>query len=126
MSAKLLVIDDQPAMQRLVVTILKQENYEIRSAFSVSEALELIFDQLPDLVCCDLMMPERSGLDFLIHCRQTETLSKLPVIIITGTGEEDMAKKALALGAYAFLAKPFSRTQLSELVKAALRHVGQA
>jgi CheY-like chemotaxis protein len=120
MAAKVLIIDDDPTIRRMTTTILERGNYQVQAARSVAQALEMIAEQRPDVVCCDLMMPGESGIDFLEYRRQSPDLADIPVIVISAVGEERMIRKARALGAFDCLAKPFSRNQLLSMVDSAL------
>jgi CheY-like chemotaxis protein len=120
MTATILIVDDDPAIRWLISAILDQKGYKTLTASGVKEALEVIDQQMPDLVCCDLVMPQADGIDFLEYCRQTPKLANLAVIIISAAGEEEMVDRARELGAYACLGKPFSRAYLLELIMSAL------
>jgi len=117
---RILVVDDDPVMRRLIAVILESKDYQVQLASSVANALEAIVQQQPDVVCCDLMMPEVSGLALLEQVRDNPKLAGVPVIVISATGEEEMIQQAQALGAFAHLAKPFSKTALLALVESAL------
>jgi len=117
---RILVVDDDPVMRRLIAVILESKDYQVQLASSVANALEAIVQQQPDVVCCDLMMPEVSGLALLEQVRDNPKLAGVPVIVISATGEEEMIQQAQALGAFAHLAKPFSKTALLALVESAI------
>jgi len=117
---RILVVDDDPVMRRLIAVILESKDYQVQLASSVANALEAIAQQQPDVVCCDLMMPEVSGLALLEQMRDDPDLAGIPVIVVSATGEEEMIHQARALGAFAHLAKPFSKTALLTLVESAL------
>lgn len=119
-SPMVIVIDDDPIMQRLITNLLTREGYQVQAVNSVSRALDLIAKQPPDVVLCDLVLPLTSGLDFLRHCQETPALRHLPVVIVSATSEEAKIAEALALGAVAHLPKPFSQAQLSSIVSRAL------
>lgn len=121
MAPRILVIDDDPVLQRMISAILATKNYQVETASSVDQSLELIAQQPPDVICCDLMMPKISGLDFLEYCRQTPELQNVPVIVISASGEEEIINQAIALGALACLPKPFSRAQILDAVESALK-----
>lgn len=121
MGPNILVIDDDPVMRRLISTILERGNYQVEAVPSVTDALDFIAQQRPDLVCCDLIMPKAGGLDFLERLHETENQAALPVIVISAAGEGDMINRAHALGAFGHLLKPFTRAQLLDLVESALR-----
>lgn len=123
MTSKILVIDDDEAIRYMMAAILKKQNYRVTGASTVQQALDLLAKETPDVVCCDLMMPGVSGLDFLEHCRGNPALEKMPVIVVSAAGEEDVINQALTLGAFACLNKPFSKAQLLEIVASALESI---
>jgi CheY-like chemotaxis protein len=113
---RVLIIDDNPAMQQVIATILESHGYETVSVYSIDEAQTQIDEWQPNLICCDLLMPVKSGLDFLQERLDDPRLLTIPVIILTGSGEGSSVEKALQLGADAVLEKPFSRIQLLDVV----------
>jgi DNA-binding NtrC family response regulator len=122
MKEKILVIDDDPSLRRVMEYNLQQEGYDVSVAASGEKGLGM-FDQLmPALVITDMKMPGIDGLDVLRHIRQLspETL----VIIITAFGEVDRAVEAMKAGAYDYIQKPFSRDSLKLTVRKALQYSG--
>ncbi|TLU82942.1 MAG: sigma-54-dependent Fis family transcriptional regulator [Chlorobium sp.] len=122
MKQRILVIDDDPSLRRVMEYNLQQEGYEVSVAASGEKGLGM-FDQLmPALVITDMKMPGIDGLDVLRHIRQRspETL----VIIITAFGEVDRAVEAMKAGAYDYIQKPFSRDSLKLTVSKALQYSG--
>jgi CheY-like chemotaxis protein len=111
-----LVIDDDPIMRRLMMAVLDKSGYTVRTSSSVAEGLELIAQQTPDIILCDMALPEMSGLDFLRHCRANPDLAKIPVIIVSSVSDEFKVREALELGAAAHISKPFSQAQLLQAV----------
>ena len=73
-----------------------------------------------DVICCDMMMPNESGIDFMRLCKADESLREIPVIIISGSGLPEMVSEAVALGAFDYLGKPFTQSELQMLVELAL------
>lgn len=120
MSTTVLIIDDDPVLLRLMTFLFDQDAYEIETVTTVTEALKLVERKRPDVICCDLMMPEVSGLEFLAMCQTTPALTGIPVIIISGSGEQRMFDKARQLGAAHCLSKPFGHEQLIQVVESAL------
>lgn len=122
--ATILVIDDEPDMLDNVSRILRRGAYACRTAADGQEALALIGRNRPDLILTDLRMP---GMDGLALLRAIQQLSPpMPVVIFTAYTSEATAEEALAAGAVAFLAKPFSGAQLLQTVRQALGHRQQA
>jgi two-component system cell cycle response regulator len=106
---KILVVDDEEPMRKLVVTLLSQNGHQCMAASNGLEALEKIKGNKFDAVVTDIVMPEKDGLTL------TRELSKhdqsLPVMVMTGHGDEYSAETAIALGAREFINKPFSITE---------------
>jgi CheY-like chemotaxis protein len=112
-----LVIDDDPTIRRMLTFILEQAGFSVRSSYGVTDALKLVQEDRPDLICCDLMMPEVNGLDFLALRQNNPVLAAIPVITISGAGEEKLWAEAKSLGANASVSKPFGRVKLLEMVE---------
>ncbi len=117
----ILIIDDDPIIQRVVSAMLATEGLHIRTAGSVAEGLGLIAQETPDLTICDMVMSHASGLDFIKHCRQDPFLVQMPIIIISGSSGHNLIEEALREGAFACLPKPFSKMQIAETVRMALQ-----
>jgi CheY-like chemotaxis protein len=115
MGKKILVIDDDRMMLRLVTAILARAGYEVTNAATVSEALVSLKNNPVDLVTCDLMMPDISGLDFL-KMMKDGAICTVPVVVLTAAGHQAELEKASALGAAFVLSKPFTSQQLLEVV----------
>ena len=119
MTKKILTIDDDPAFLNLVEQVLTQKGYEVLKASSGREGLRLIFDQRPDLVLLDVMIP---GVDGWQVCSRIREISDIPIIMITGRhkSEEDIVR-GLDYGADDYLTKPLGSRELVARVRAALR-----
>jgi len=119
MSKKILIIDDEPAFLNLVEQVLTQKGYEILKARSGREGLRLIFDQRPDLVLLDVVIP---GVDGWQVCSRIREISDIPVIMITGRhkSEEDVVR-GLDHGADDYITKPVGSRELVARVRAVLR-----
>ncbi len=124
MKAKILVIDDDTSLRRVLEYNLQEEGYEIQSASSGEEGLYLFGKLQPDLVITDMNMPGMDGLMVLksIKERSPDTL----VIIITAFGTIDVAVEAMKVGAYDYITKPFNRDALKLTVSKALQFSGLA
>lgn len=122
MTQKILVIDDDESLRRVLEYTLQEEGYEVFTAASGEEGLELFEERQPALVITDMKMPGLNGFQVLkeVKERSAETL----VIIVTAFGEVDAAVKAMKLGAYDFITKPLSRDELKLTVKKALQLLG--
>jgi DNA-binding NtrC family response regulator len=122
--AKILVIDDDTSLRRVLEYNLQEEGYEVQAASSGEEGLYLFGQSQPSLVITDMKMPGMDGMMVLksIKERSPETL----VIIITAFGTVDVAVEAMKAGAYDFITKPFNRDALRLTVKKALQFSGLA
>jgi DNA-binding response OmpR family regulator len=118
MSARILIVDDEPAVTDLLAYNFRKAGYEILLAGDGREALKLAGEAAPDLILLDLMIPEVDGLDV---CRELRKTSQVPIIMITARGEEIDRVVGLELGADDYVCKPFSVRELMARVKAVLR-----
>jgi len=118
MSARILVVDDEPAVTDLLAYNLRKAGYEPLLAADGSAALRLARASNPDLILLDLMIPEVDGLDV---CRELRKTSAVPIIMLTARGEEIDRVVGLELGADDYVSKPFSVRELLARIKAVLR-----
>jgi CheY-like chemotaxis protein len=118
MSTKnLLVVDDSATTRMLISLTLKKEGvYRIVEVSNGREADKLSVEPV-DCVLTDINMPQMNGLDLISYIRSQHREPKLPIIVITTQGEEDMRDKGMAQGANAYLTKPISGPKLVSLVK---------
>jgi len=119
MGKKILIIDDDPAFRNLVEQVLTQKGYEVLKAGSGREGLRLMFDQRPDLVLLDVVIPDVDGWQV---CSRIREISDVPIIIISGRlkSEEDIVR-GLDYGADDYLFKPVGSKELVARVRAVLR-----
>jgi two-component system, OmpR family, KDP operon response regulator KdpE len=117
-AGKILVVDDEPQIRRVMRVILSGENYEVMEARSGEAALLRFREFLPDLVLLDLNMPGMSGLE---TCRTIRENSDVPIIVLTVRHEEDEKVEALDAGADDYVTKPFGKHELLARIRAALR-----
>jgi two-component system KDP operon response regulator KdpE len=119
MSKKILVVDDEPAQLRLAEQILNGNGYTVIKAGSGEEAIRLVYEDKPDLVILDVLMP---GIDGWQTCRCIRETSDVPIIMLTGKrNSEDDIVRGLESGADEYLTKPLGNRELLARVKAALR-----
>lgn len=113
---RILVVDDQAYIRRLVKFVLERAGYEVELAHSTEQALRILRDLQPDAVTVDLMMPGRSGLDLLAEKQADPEIREIPALVVSAVGLQADVQQALELGAKASLAKPFSHRQLLDAV----------
>ncbi|MCS6825375.1 MAG: response regulator [Caldilinea sp.] len=117
MSAKVLIVDDEANIVISLEFLMQQAGYEVAVARNGEEALEQIAEFRPDLILLDVMLPGVNGFDVLQRVRQHAGTHELPVIMLTAKGREVEVTKGLALGANAYITKPFSTRNLLEEVR---------
>ncbi len=110
-TARILVVDDQPANIRLLEAILTPRGYDVRPASSGEEALKAIADTEVDLVLLDIVMPGMDGYEVCRRIREQSDTAYLPVVMVTASGDEQKVK-ALEAGADDFLTKPINQSEL--------------
>jgi len=116
--ARILVVDDEPQLTRVLRTGLKSRGYDVRAAADGLAGFETFNDWHPDLVITDLAMPNVDGLEL---CRRLRAVSAVPIIVLSAKGEEKTKVAALDLGADDFVTKPFGIDELLARVRASLR-----
>jgi two-component system KDP operon response regulator KdpE len=120
---RILIVDDDPAILRLLSTNLKARGYEVTTATDGEEALEAVQKDFIDLMILDLMMPKIDGIEV---CRRIREWSDIPIIILSARGDENDKVKCLELGADDYLTKPFGIAELMARINTAFRHRGDA
>jgi two-component system KDP operon response regulator KdpE len=115
---RILVVDNEPQILRVLSRSLTSEGYEIRVASDGDEALAIFSDWMPDLVITELAIPKIDGLEL---CERLRSLSPIPIIVLSALGEEHIKVEALDLGADDYITKPFSMDELRARVRSALR-----
>lgn len=122
---KILVIEDEPEMRRNLLTILKLEKFHPIGAENGRVGLDAIKREKPDLILCDVMMPELDGHGVLTALREDSELSAIPFVFLTAKGEKEDLRSGMNLGADDYLTKPVARADLLEAVNARLRRADQ-
>jgi CheY-like chemotaxis protein len=125
---RILVVDDDVMICRLVGDILTRQGYETQTAGSAKEALEKIHAPghlLPDLLVSDIMMPEMDGLELFETLRKDPKTRHIRVIFLTAKGDDKHRAKALMLGCFRFLQKPSSLKEISQSVSLCLTDAQQ-
>lgn len=116
-----LVIDDEMAICDLLATALELAGFTVRTAYDAKTGLNLIYEQLPDLLLLDWMLPQISGLELARRLKKESLTADLPIIMLTARGEEDHKIQGLDAGADDYVTKPFSTRELLSRIKAVLR-----
>ena len=123
MAERILVVEDEPDIQKLIRFHLDEEGYQVEVADSGQAGLEAIRRRRPSLVVLDLMLPDRSGTEVCRDIRGDPDLADLPVIMVTARTEEVDRLAGFELGADDYVAKPFSPRELVARVKGILRRI---
>lgn len=118
---KILVIEDEPEMRRNLLTILKLERFYPLGAENGRAGLALAQRELPDLILCDVMMPELDGHAVLAALRQDSATATIPFIFLTAKGEKADQRQGMNLGADDYLTKPVARVDLLNAITSRLR-----
>jgi two-component system alkaline phosphatase synthesis response regulator PhoP len=117
---RILIVDDEDYIRRLVSFVLEKAGYDVLVAATVEEGLRLLREELPDAVTIDLMMPEQGGLDLLAEKQADARISHIPSLVVTAVGIRADLDRAVELGATATLNKPFSHRQLIDAIEGIL------
>ena len=121
---KIRIADDEPNIVISLEYLLKREGYQVLVARDGQEALEAIAREHPDLVLLDVMMPHKTGFEVCQAVRTTPGIEATPILMLTARGRETDVAKGLALGANAYMTKPFSTRELVVKVAEMLEAVG--
>ena len=119
-STRILVIEDNAAVREEVADILTFEGFEVRQATNGRVGLEMIRQAPPDLIICDLMMPELDGYETLAHVRSDATTAAVPFLCLTARAERQALRRAMEGGANDYITKPFTAEELLAAIRAAL------
>ncbi|MGC4039144.1 MAG: response regulator transcription factor [Chitinophagaceae bacterium] len=113
---RILVAEDEPIMLKTIELRLKKDGHEVIITDNGREAMELIDRQSPDLIITDIMMPYSSGLEIVGKVKHPAH-RKVPIIVLSAMGQENVVLEAFNLGADDYITKPFSPNELSMRVK---------
>ncbi len=121
MTARILVVEDEPDIQELIRYHLDQAGFQVETASNGNVALQALRRRRPNLVVLDLMLPDRSGTELCREIRSDPDLKELPIIMVTARTDEVDRLVGFELGADDYVAKPFSPRELTLRVRAVLR-----
>ena len=117
MSKKILIVDDEPNIIISLEFLMKKEGFEIAVAADGDEALAKVDSFAPDLVLLDVMMPKKSGYEVCEALRADPARAGLKIVMLTAKGRDTEVAKGLAIGADAYVTKPFSTKDLVARVR---------
>jgi two-component system KDP operon response regulator KdpE len=116
--AKILLVDDEAQITRVLKTALSTQGYSLRIAANGVEGMQAVHEWRPDLVITDVSMPEMNGVEL---CREIRTVSQVPIIVLSVRNQDQVKVEALDAGADDYVTKPFSIQELQARVRAQLR-----
>ncbi len=122
---KILIIEDEPEMRRNIAALLRFKEYEPVVAENGRVGVELARRETPDLILCDVMMPELDGYDVLRALQADTRLALIPFIFLTAKGEKEDLRSGMNLGADDYLTKPVGNEDLVQAIETRLRRAGQ-
>jgi two-component system chemotaxis response regulator CheY len=114
-------VDDSVTMRKIVTLALKSQGHTAIEAENGKHALELLPKNKVDGIILDINMPVMGGIEFLQELKKLSAYSKVPVVVLTTQGEDSLKDQALALGAKAFMVKPFQKEALLETLNKVIR-----
>ena len=122
---RILVIEDEPEMRRNISALLRYHEYHPIEAENGRTGVELARREKPDLILCDVMMPELDGYGVLQTLQQDAGLALIPFIFLTAKGDKDALRSGMNLGADDYLTKPVANADLVQAIEARLRRSQQ-
>lgn len=117
MTAKILIIEDEDEIRETVADILQFEGYDVLEASDGKIGIDLIKKTHPDLVLCDILMPEITGYDVLEAVKQDSAVANIPFVFVSARTSDEDVSKGLEAGASAYITKPFRPEKLLELLR---------
>ena len=122
MSKEILIVDDEPDVVVPMQFLMEQQGYSVMAAFRGEDALDLIYQYKPDLVLLDIMLPGIDGWEVCEIIRLNQNYRDIKIVFLTAKGRDEDVAKGLALGADAYITKPFSNAVLVATVKKLLEN----
>lgn len=114
---RVLLVEDEPELIKIVETVFKDEGFDVRMALSAENALEIVKTFTPSIVISDVKMEGMDGFDFVEALRKNPMYQKTPVILVTILDDRDSIERAKKLGVSAYMTKPFDADELLEKVR---------
>lgn len=115
MARKMLIVDDQKGIRKLLEELFKKEGFEVKVAADGREAIEEVREFVPDIILMDMKMPNMNGLEASQEILKTH--QEIPIILMTAYGEMEVVKKALEIGVKKYITKPFDIVVIRDMVK---------
>ena len=125
MTKKIALIEDNDEVRENIAEILELANYEVVTAENGKKGVNLIKKEMPDLILCDIMMPELDGYGVLYMIGKDEKTASIPFIFLTAKSEKDDFRKGMNMGADDYLTKPFDDTELLDAIERRLKRIEQ-
>jgi CRP-like cAMP-binding protein/DNA-binding NarL/FixJ family response regulator len=125
MTKKIALIEDNDEVRENIAEILELANYDVVTAENGKKGVALIKKEIPDLILCDIMMPELDGYGVLYLIGKDEQTAGIPFIFLTAKSEKDDFRKGMNMGADDYLTKPFDDTQLLDAIERRLKRIEQ-
>jgi two-component system chemotaxis response regulator CheY len=120
MGFNILIVDDSSSIRRLLKKVLELSGIELGEVLEASnglEALDVLKREWVDFILCDIHMPKMDGIQFLRELKRDEVLSRIPVIMVSTEGREEIVQEVKALGIRAYVKKPFSPEEIREVIE---------
>ncbi|MCA1595530.1 MAG: response regulator [Chloroflexi bacterium] len=117
MPKKILAVDDEKHIVRLVQVNLERAGYQVATAYDGVDALEKVKSEHPDMIVCDVMMPRMDGFEVLRHLKSDPATKDIPVIMLTAKAQDADVLKGWTSGVDCYLTKPFNPMELLSFVK---------
>jgi two-component system KDP operon response regulator KdpE len=114
---RVLIVDDDPMVTRLVRINLELENFEVVEAWDGKTALDIIKNQTPDLLLLDIMMPQMDGWEILKKIREDPAVKDLPIVALTAKVQDEDIARGWRMGADGYIVKPFNPVSLAETLR---------
>ena len=120
MPKKILVVDDEPNIVKMVESRLKANGYEVIIAYDGQEAVEKVKSNMPDLIVLDLLLPKIDGYKIFDILKQDEKYKNIPIVMLTARAGYEDIKRGLEIGAIAYVTKPFKAEVLLGIIAGAV------
>jgi len=119
----ILVVDDEPALLRLMEFMLRREGYTLLTATNGDEAIEVIYERRPDLIILDIMMPKRDGYQVteMIRSSDDPAITSIPIVMLSAKAQDEDIVRGREMGVEEYITKPFEPEHLASVVAGILR-----